>query len=443
MTHPLYSEDAEQAVLAAMLIEERAVLHALAALPESAFYAERHRRIFGAMTTLHASGTTIDPLTLANLLEARGELAAAGGKDYLGFLVDAIPTAANVAHHCGIVREWAARRDLLASLEQSVASIHASGKGTTAKEIAQAAFTALLPHTAAGSSGAGFVPAKSIVWPTMEAIEKSANGTAPGLRTGWRRVDEELGGFQPGELFIPGGAEKMGKSVFSLNLCLRIASRPENDGGGGCAYVSAEMTGKALMKRCLAWESRVDARALRTGKLRDDDWPRLARAGGVISNLPLWIDDQAVPTLADVIARSTHLKALHPELRLIVVDFLQLVTNRRKGANKAEELTDIAYGLKGLAKQLDVVVVAPCQVNTKDVEELKDPRPRLKDLQGSSGMRQAADLIGLLYRPAVYDPMGNPYEIEVNFAAARELPPFVAHLRWDASALRIDDHHTN
>jgi replicative DNA helicase len=274
----------------------------------------------------------------------------------------------------------------------------------------------------------------------MEAIERTANGTAPGLLTGWRKIDEEMGGLRSGELVIPGGAEKMGKSVFALNLCLRIASRPITDGGGGCAYVSAEMTKEALMKRCLAWESRVDARRIRTGQLVDDDWSKLANAGAAISRLPLWIDDQATPTLADIIARSTHLKALHPELSLVVVDFLQLVRDRRKGVPKSEELSDIAYGLKGMAKKLGIVVVAPCQVNTKDVEELKDPRPRLKDLQGSSGMRQAADLIGLLYRPAVYDPMGNPYEIEVNFAAAREAPPFLARLRWDAQSLRIDDH---
>jgi replicative DNA helicase len=424
-------------VLAAMLIDDAAATHATTVLTDDAFYAEKHRRLFRAMRLLVETGTSVDPVTLSNVLASRGDLEASGGKDYIGFLVDAVPTAANVAYHAGIVREWATRRLLLATLEASVAAVK---DGETAKDAARAAFSALLPYTAETTGDEGFVHARSIVYPTMEAIEQTASGKGTGLLTGWRKIDEEMGGLRPGELVIPGGAEKMGKSVFALNLCLRIASRKAEDGGGGCAYVSAEMTKEALMKRCLAWESRVDARKIRTGQLVDGDWPALANAGAVISRLPLWIDDQATPSLADIIARATHLKALHPELRLVVVDFLQLVRDRRKGVPKSEELSDIAYGLKALAKKLGIVVVAPCQVNTKDVEELKDPRPRLKDLQGSSGMRQAADLIGLLYRPAVYDPMGNPYEIEVNFAAAREAPPFLARLRWDASSLRIDDH---
>lgn len=440
MTHPPYSEDAEQAVLAAMLIDPRAILVALEIVEAETFYVERHRRLFRAMVTLTERGTTIDPLTLANLLDERGELEAAGGKVFIGWLVDAIPTSENIEYHAKIVREKAHLRRLI-ELAQTLAR-DAGASERSASELAQQASATLLPLSVDDGDAPGFVRVKELVWPAMEQIEAQAGGRISGLLTGYARIDAETGGLQPGELIILGGAEKMGKSVAALNVALRIAERPEAEGGGAVAYVSAEMTERAIIKRSLGMLGRLEQRKVRTGQLVDGDFPALAHAGGMLSVLPLWIDDEAEPSLADVSARCTALKAQHPELRLIVVDFLQLVHAREKGMNESVELKRVAYGLKRLAKKLGVVVLAPCQVNTKDIEDGKDPRPRLKDLQGSSGMRQAADFIVLLYRPAFYDAIGaNPYEIEFNFAAAREASPFLARLRWDPKTLRIDDHH--
>lgn len=435
---PLWNEDAEQAVLAAMLTDEQAVLRARAIVDAEAFYLPRHRLLFGAMVTLAERGTTIDPLTVADLLDQRGDLAHAGGKDYIGLLIDAIPTTANVAYHAGIVREWAQRRTLIVTLEQAAHELH-EATSSDPQAIAQSVTTALLPYAVDDGTTAGFVKVKDLVWGAMEQLEAQSHGAITGLRTGYAKIDQETGGFQEGELVIPAGAEKMGKTIVALNLGLRIAQRPAAEGGGGVAYVSAEMKERALVKRSLGILGAIDQRKLRTGALVDDDFPKLARAGGILSGLPLWIDDQAEPSLSDVVARCTHLKAQHPEIRCVVVDFLQLVHARERGINESVALTRVAYGLKGLAKRLNVVVIAPCQVNTKDIEDAKDPRARPKDLQGSSGMRQAADFIALLYRPAVYDPMANPYEIELNFAVAREAAPFLARLRWDPRTLRIDD----
>lgn len=438
---PLWNENAEQAVIAAVLIDPPAIMLALEIIEADAFYAEKHRRLYAAMVSLAERGTTIDPLTLANLLEQRGDLERAGGKEYIGFLVDAVPTSANIAYHAGIVRDWAQRRTLIAAVEEAARELRQGGEPDEAQAVARALADTLLPYMVDDGDAPGFVRVKDLVWPTMEQLEAQAGGYVSGLRTGYARIDDETGGFQPGELVILGGAEKMGKSVAALNFALRVVERDANDGGGGVAYVSAEMTESAIVKRALGIIGRVEQRKLRTGQLVDDDFPKLARAGGVLTHLPLWIDDEAEPSLADVVARSTALKAQHPEIRLIVVDFLQLVHAREKGTNESVELKRVAYGLKRLAKKLKVVVLAPCQVNTKDIEDGKDPRPRLKDLQGSSGMRQAADFIALLYRPAFYDAIGaNPYEIEFNFAAAREASPFLARLRWDPHTLRIDDY---
>jgi replicative DNA helicase len=436
---PLQNREAEQAVVAAMLIDPEAVIRAVELVEAAMFLDLRHRRIFAAMVTLAERGTTIDPITLATLLDERGELEEAGGKDYIGFLVDAIPTSANIAYHAGIVRELAQRRTLIRTLEQSTEDLRRTG-GTDARATARALTETLMPYTVEDGDAAGFVSVKHLVWPAMEQLEAQASGLVSGLLTGYTRIDAETGGFQPGELIVLGGAEKMGKSVAALNFGLRVVEREPHDGGGGVGYVSAEMTERAIVKRALGILARVDQRRLRTGKLVDEDFPKLASAGGRLAHLPIWIDDEAEPSLADVAARCAALKAQHPEMRLIVVDFLQLVHAREQGMNESVELKRVAYGLKRLAKKLGVVVLAPCQVNTKDIEDGKDPRPRLKDLQGSSGMRQAADFIALLYRPAFYDAIGaNPYELELNFAAAREASPFLARLRWDPQTLRIDD----
>lgn len=434
---PPQSEDAEVAVLGAVLMDPDTIMAALALIDDTAFYAEKHRKLFRAMVTLTERGTTIDPLTLADLLEQRGELQAAGGKDYIGFLVDAVPTSANVRYHAGIVREKANLRRVLETAQTMQQEAFA---GTLpASHIAQQGFDALLPISVEATGSKGFVKLKDTLWPVMEAVEAMAAGKVGGIRTGYTQIDAETGGMQDGEFVVLGGAEGMGKSALALNLALRVASANPTAGGGACGYVSAEMSKEAIAKRALAWCGRIDGRKLRTGQLVDGDFPALAKAGGILSHLPFWIDDEAEPSLSDVTARCAHLKATHPELRLIVVDFLQLVRVRGSEGKRHEQLTEIAYALKGMAKRLGIVVVAPCQVNSKEVEDGKDMRPQLKDLQGASGMRQAADFVGLLFRPAVYNALEDPRVLEVYFAKCREASPFRAILDWNGPTLTIED----
>jgi replicative DNA helicase len=429
--HPPYSEDAEQAVIAAMMMDGEQVLPVLEILDDSMFYAERHRKIFRALVALTERSVVIDPLTLSNQLAGRGELESVGGKDYIGFLVDAVAHGDNAVTHAAIVREKCNLRRLIEAAVILQGEAFAGDR--TARELARETYETLAPLTIEGES-AGFQLLKGEVWPLMERIEARAGGAILGLTTGYKDIDNATGGFRGGELLIIAGAEKAGKSAVALNLCLRVANERHE-----CAYVSAEMTRETLAERCLAWAARTHATKIAMGWLKDDDYAKLAKGAGILAGLPLWIDDEAEPSLADVVARCTRLKAQNPNLRMIVVDFLQLVHAREKGVTEAVELKRIAYGLKKLAKSLNVLVVAPCQVNTKDIEELKDPRPRLKDLQGSSGMRQAADFIALLFRPGMYDKLADESELELNFAACRRTASFTARLQWNGATQTIEN----
>lgn len=432
-----WSENAEQSVLAAIMLDSQSIMRVLELIDESMFYAEGHRKLFRAMVSLAESGTVIDPVTLSERMADRGELEAAGGKDYIAFLIDAVPTSANITYHAEIVREKAQlRRVIVAATTMQAEAYAASEKATT---IAQNAFETLLPLSVEDSSNRGFIRVHDLVWPVMESVEASSGGMIQGMRTGYTRIDAETGGFLPGELVILGAVEGHGKSALALNIGLNVCLNDDDKGGGEVGYVSAEMSKTAITKRALQILGRVDGKRIRTGTLQNDDFPRLGRAAGLLSNAPLWIDDEAEPSLADVSARCTHLKALHPRLKLIIVDFLQLLRISGSEGKRHEQLQDIAYGLKGLAKRLGVVVAAPCQVNSKEVESGGDMRPHPKDLQGSSGMRQAADFIGLMYRPAVYKPGASPHDLEVYFAKAREAATFVAHLHWDGPTLCIDN----
>lgn len=428
----MHDEDAEQAVLSALLFgNERAAVTARAELAADAFYFPRHRRLYEAMLAVHEEGGVIDPLAVASKLERLGLLENCGGKDYLGFLLDMVPTDANIAHHARLVRDEASRRAIVDVLTSAARIMVEQGLG--ARETAQQVFNALLPHTVDARSP-GFRHVKEFLWSTMAAIEQRQQVGSAGLLTGYSAIDAHTGGFRPTELVILGGAEKSGKTAIALNIAQRVLER--GDGRVGAGVVSAEMNAESLVERALARTAGVEVGRMARGALRDEDFPRLARVAGQIARWPLYLDDEAEPALSDVVARASHLKALHPEIALIVVDFLQLVTAREKGQNKADELARIAYGLKGLAKRLGIVVIAPCQVNTKDVEKQSVKKPELKDLQGSSGMRQAADFIGLVYREKLYNDLADD-ALEIDFKACRRTAPFLARLRFDGSTMTV------
>lgn len=432
---PPYSEDAEQAVLSAVMMDNAAMVTVMAILDDTMFYAERHRRIFRSMTRLAAQRTRIDPITLSHELEAHGELEASGGKDYLGYLIDAIPTAANVEYHAEIVRDKAQRRRVIDELQRGV--VGAYDESIPIRELATSLQASLLP-LAADKRGEGFVHVKDDVWPMMEALEarslgKLGTATVP---VGYPEIDEYSGGLQRAELVflcgVPGGL----KTAAAVNMMVNVS----RDVGLGSAIVSAEMTRQKLHERTLSRLSQVSYSAIRAGKLQDADFPHLARAAGELVRLPLWADQSARPTIASVMAKCRQLRDQHPELALLVVDYVQLLTvGGRREENKALDLTDISYALQGLAKELNVLIVATCQVDAAAIEARDDKRPRQGDLRWSQAMREAAHFIGLCYRDQTYnkDPLG-PDTLEINFAKARDAEPFKVLLNWQGQFMLLD-----
>jgi replicative DNA helicase len=285
---PPYSEDAEQAVLAAMLIDQDAVMRAIEVVDDTMFYAERHRRLFRAMMSITERGSVVDPLTLADELSRKGELDGAGGKDYIGFLVDAVPTAANVEYHAKIVKEKALLRRLIEVSTEIVGE--AFGGGHTADELLDLAEQKIF-QVAQQRTNEGFSRIKELLWPTMERIEAiSAGGeTITGIASGFSDLDDLTSGFQPSDLIIIAARPSMGKTAFVLNMAQHAAIEKERK----VAFFSLEMSKESLVQRMLTSEARIDAHRFRSGYLSEKDYGRLSHALGTLSEARVFIDDTA------------------------------------------------------------------------------------------------------------------------------------------------------
>jgi replicative DNA helicase len=394
---PPYSEDAEQAVLGAMLIDGDAIMRAAEHVDDTMFYREGHRRIFRSMVAITERGAVVDPLTLADELGRRGELEASGGKDYVAYLVDAVPTAANVEYHAKIVREKALLRRLI-EVSTSIVTDAFEGRSTAAELLDEAEQKIFQVSQAQGTGG--FTRIKELLWPAMERIEAvSREGrSVTGVPSGFRDLDEMTSGFQPADLVIVAARPSMGKTAFTLNIAQHVAIEAQKS----VAFFSLEMSKDSLVQRMLTSEARIDAQTLRKGRLRDDDFPRLARAAGILSHAPVFIDDTPGITLLEMRSKSRRLKS-DSGLDLIIVDYLQLMTGP-SAENRQQEVSQISRGLKGLAKELSVPVIALSQLSRAPEQRSGDEkgRPQLSDLRESGAIEQDADLIMFIFRQEVY-----------------------------------------
>ncbi len=437
---PPYSEDAEQAVLSAMLIDQDAVLRAVEFVTDAMFYAERHRRIFRAMTTIVERGGVVDPLTLSEELSRRGELDGAGGKDYIGFLVDAVPTAANIEYHAQIVREKAILRRLI-EVSTSIVAEAFDGK-STANELLDEAESKIF-QVAQQQTREGFTRIKELLWPTMERIEALQRGgkTVTGVASGFNELDELTSGFQPADLVIVAARPSMGKTAFTLN----VAQHAAIEHNVPVAFFSLEMSKESLVQRMLTSEARIDAQRLRKGLLRDDDFPRLARAAGILSSAPVWIDDTPGITLLEMRSKARRLKT-DAGVGMVIVDYLQLMQGPAHSESRQQEVSQISRGLKALAKELNVPVVALSQLSRAPEQRTGDnKRPQLSDLRESGAIEQDADLIMFLYRQEFYDgPVdkdGNSLEgkAEVIIGKQRNGPTGIVNLLFQKQFTRFEN----
>ena len=381
-----------------MLIDQDAVLRAVETVDDTMFYAEKHRRIFRAMVSITERGSVVDPLTVSEELSRRGELEASGGKEYIGFLVDVVPTAANIEYHAQIVHEKAVLRRLI-EVSTSIVAEAFEGK-STANELLDEAESRIF-QVAQQRTKDGFTRIKELLWPTMERIEALQRGgkTVTGVASGFNELDELTSGFQPADLIIVAARPSMGKTAFTLNIAQHAAIEHNTP----VAFFSLEMSKESLVQRMLTSEARIDAQRLRKGMLRDDDFPRLARAAGILSSAPVWIDDTPGITLLEMRSKARRLKT-ESGVGMVIVDYLQLMQGPAHSESRQQEVSQISRGLKALAKELNVPVVALSQLSRAPEQRTGDnKRPQLSDLRESGAIEQDADLIMFLFRQEFYD----------------------------------------
>jgi replicative DNA helicase len=392
-----YSAEAEQAVLGAMFLDADAALRAAETLEDWMFYREAHRRLFRVMIGIARRGGAIDPITLKEELERKGELEAVGGVDYLSYLLDVVPTAANFDYHARIVHDKALLRRLA---EVGTEIVQEAFEGhRLAAEVLDSAERKIF-QIAEQRVTEGFERLKNLLWPTMERIESlhGAGARITGVPSGFKDLDERTAGFQGSDLVIVAARPSMGKTA----LCLNIAQHAAIEQGKGVAIFSLEMSKEAIVQRLLTSEARVDAHRLRSGTLRDGDYKLLATAAGVLSSAPIWIDDSAALTPLELRSKARRIVA-EQQIALVVVDYLQLMRDPEYADNRVQEISAISRALKALAKELHVPVMALSQLSRAPEQRGGEHRrPQLSDLRESGAIEQDADVVIFIYRPEMY-----------------------------------------
>ena len=393
-----WSSEAEQAVLGAMLLDQDAALKAAELLDDTMFYREAHRLLYRAMTALTERGDVIDPVTLREELGKRGDLDRAGGMEYLGSLIDVVPTAANVEYHARIVRDKALLRRLIEAATY-IAQEAYEGRGLPSEVLDHAEHRIF--QVAQLRRTEEFIRLKELIWPTMERIEQlqSGHGAVTGVATGFTDLDRLTAGFQRADLVIVAARPSMGKTAFILNVVQHAAI----EHSVGVGIFSLEMSKDQLVQRLLCSEGLVDAQRLRRGQLRDDDYPKLARAAGLLGTAPIWIDDSAALTPLAMRSKARRLKAEH-NIGMLVVDYLQLMQGPTDAESRQQEISYISHALKALAKELDIPVVALSQLSRAPEQRGGEHRrPQLSDLRESGAIEQDADVVCFIYRQEFYD----------------------------------------
>ena len=392
-----YAVEAEQAVLCAMLQSNEAALRAAESLHDWMFYKESHRRLYRAMTDLARRSEVVDAVTLRNELDRKGELDAAGGVDYLSYLLDVVPSAANFDYHANIVRDKAVLRRIIEVSTENIQDAYEARD--LPLEILDRAERRLF-EVAEHRSVKGFIRIKNLLWPVMERIESlhGAGQAVTGVASGFRDLDERTAGFQKSDLIIVAARPSMGKTAF----CLNVAQHAAIEGKVGVAIFSLEMSTEALIQRLLTSEARVDAHRLRTGTFRDVDYKLLAGAAGILSQAPIFIDDSPALTPLELRSKARRIKAEN-DIGLLIVDYLQLMRSPEDSENRVQEISAISRSLKALSKELAVPVVALSQLSRAPEQRGGEHRrPQLLDLRESGAIEQDADVVLFIYRPEMY-----------------------------------------
>jgi replicative DNA helicase len=427
---------AERAVLGGILLDNDALNVVIEIISPEDFYSDANRVLFSSMLDITKNGLPVDIVTLRAQLATAGKLQSVGGDDYLLQLTNTIPTIANIEAHSKIIFEKAVIRKLIVSCHE----IAAKGYGDYG----------LLDDFLDSAERSVFEVAKqrirhpyehvsTVVTRTFEQVTAAAERKehVTGLPTGFTRLDSMTAGMHPGDLIIVAGRPSMGKTAFALNVAVNACAKKT---GHPVVVFSLEMPKEQLASRMLCCEARVDASRLRTGRLFKEDWPKLAEAAGTISDLPIWIDDTPGLTLMELRAKARRLRA-DKGLGFIVIDYLQLMRSGTRSESREQEISEISRSLKGLAKELELPVMALSQLNRGvETRGTKDKRPQLSDLRESGAIEQDADTILFIYRDEVYNQETPDVGIaEVIVGKQRQGPTGTVRCRFSREFTRFDN----
>jgi replicative DNA helicase len=397
---PPNSVQAEQAVLGGLMLDNLTWDSVADKITESDFYRKGHQLIFRAIANLAEGQIPFDVVTLSDALKGTGELETVGGLAYLGMLAHDTPSAANIVSYANIVRDRSVLRQLIhAGTIISDSAFNTEGRGTDdLLEQAESEVFKIAEQRQRGQSG--FIGIKPLLAKAVDKIEQlfEQEGHITGAATGFTDLDELTSGLQQSDLIIVAGRPSMGKTTIAMNMAENIAIK----GGKPVAIFSMEMPGDALAMRMMSSLGRIDQHKVRTGKLEDHEWPRLTSAISILGETKMFIDDTPALTTTEVRARARRLTREHGQLGLIVLDYLQLMQSPSSGDNRVQQISDISRGLKALAKELNVPVVALSQLN-RNLESRPNKRPMMSDLRESGAIEQDADLIIFVYRDEVYN----------------------------------------
>lgn len=394
---PPHHLEAEQAVLGSVLIDKDSLTRIADTLSPEDFYAEKHKLVFDAMLTLYGKHEPIDIISLSNVLEERGQLENIGGRSWLVSLSNAVPTAANIVQYASIIQKKATLRRLL-----SVAGSITELARTESEDV-----SSLLDQAEQNLFGVSqrylkqnFINIRDILDEAFDRIDQlhHESGQLRGVPTGFTALDNMLGGLQKSDLIILAARPSVGKTSLALDIARNVAVKTKLPVG----LFSLEMSKEQLVDRLLVAQADIDLWKMRTGRLKDDqDFERIGHAMGMLAEAPIFIDDSASANIMEIRTKARRLQAEHKQIGLIVVDYLQLMESR-SSENRTQEISEITRGLKSIARELNVPVLALSQLS-RAVELERPPIPKLAHLRESGSIEQDADVVLFIYRPAVYD----------------------------------------
>lgn len=425
--------EAERAILGGMLIDNEAISRVIELIQPEDFYREAHREIYRAILDLYQVNEPADLLTVTNHLKQAKKLEAVGGAKYLATLADDVATSAHLAHYGKIVREKAILRKLIEGATEIVSRGYQEEKSV--EEFLDHA-ESIIFEIASRQVTQGFYPIKDVVKSSFKTIEQlyEKKELVTGVPTGFKDLDRLTSGLQSSDLVIIAGRPSSGKTAFALN----VAENAACDAKIPCAIFSLEMSKEQLVQRLLCSRAEVDSYKLRGGFLAESDWPKLTRAAGVLSEAPIFIDDSPVLTVLEMRAKARRLKK-EKNLGLLVVDYLQLVRSSHRMDSREREIAEISRGLKALAKELHVPVVALSQLN-RGVEGRHDKRPMLADLRESGSLEQDSDVVMFIYRDEMYNPESpDQGKAELIIGKQRNGPTGKINLAFRAQFTRFDN----